>query len=170
MGRDNIPVLLLALSLGVCAAGQTVSSKPPEPESINVFYYLDSATQTLKRLPTEPAAIHRSTGLSVTVSIVLSGTHSPFRVAAGDKPTFIFKDPTPTRAETARLFQCTVKGKTREYELAKKKGKDETHNRGLAANLINFQGSSYTLTPELPLDPGEYVVTTGTLAFTFGVD
>ena len=42
----------LALSLSACAA-QTVAYKTPEPESIGVFLYLDSTTQTLKRLPKE---------------------------------------------------------------------------------------------------------------------
>src|SRR5690348_15498198 len=74
-------VLTVCLTIG---AAQTGIDKPIEPESIGVFYYLDSSTQTLKRLPQEDFRRHSSGFSSVTTSIRVSGESSSLRVAKGD--------------------------------------------------------------------------------------
>jgi len=160
--------ILIALSFSTCAA-QTAIDKPPEPESIGVFFYLDSATQTLKQLPTEEFKKHRGGTFSVSSSVEVSGPASPFRLAANEKTTFVFKVFKDEEAGKARLFQFTIKGGEREYGLGKQKGRDYVPNPGLSISVAKFGESSYKLTPGVPLAPGEYALTMGPQVFTFGV-
>ena len=159
---------MVALSLVICAA-QTPTDKPPEPESIGAFYYLDSATQSLKRLPKEDFKKHTGGFASVTQSVQVSGDSSSFHFTGSDKTTFVFKVFKDEEAAQAKLFQFNVKGSTREYELGKWKRRDFTPNGGLSVNAAKFGESSYKLTPETRLAPGEYAPTLGSTVFTFGV-
>lgn len=157
-----------ALSLIVCAA-QTVTNKPLEPESIGTFYYLDSSTQTLKRLPQEEFKRHSGGFASLTQSVRVAGEASSLRITANDKTAFVFKVFKDEQAAGAKLFQFNVKGSEREYDLGKWKRKDYTPNAGLSVNVAKFGESSYKLTPETPLSPGEYALTLGPTVYTFGV-
>jgi hypothetical protein len=158
----------IALSLSICAA-QTAADKPQEPESIGSFYYLDSASQTLKRLPKEEFKRHSGGFATVNTSIRVEGEASSFRIASNDKITFVFKVFKDEQAQGAKLFQFATKGSEREYELGKWKHHDYTTNGGLSVNVGKFGESSYKLTPEAPLSPGEYALTLGPTVFTFGV-
>jgi hypothetical protein len=158
----------IALSLNICAA-QTATNKPPEPESIGAFFYFDSATQTLKRLPKEDFKRHSGGFASVKTSIQVSGDTSSFHFAGNDKTTFVFKVFKDEEAARAKLFQFNVKGSEREYDLGTWKRRDYTPNEGLSVNVAKFGESSYKLTPETPLAPGEYALTLGPTVFTFGV-
>lgn len=159
---------MIALSLIICAA-QTASDKVPEPDSIGVFFYLDSATQTLKRLPTEEFKRHSGGFAAVTQSVRVSGDASSFHLSGSDKAAFVFKVFKDEEAAKAKLFQFSVKGSEREYDLGKWKRRDFTPNTGLAVDVAKFGASSYKLTPETPLSPGEYALTLGPTVFTFGV-
>jgi hypothetical protein len=159
---------MTALSLIVCTA-QTVAVKPLEPESIGAFFYLDSATQTLKRLPQEEFNKHSGGFAHVVQSVRVSGEASSLRIAANDKTIFLFKVFKDEQAAGARLFQFSVKGSEREYDLGKWKHKDYTPNVGLPVNIAKFGDSSYKLTPETALAPGEYALTLGPTVYTFGV-
>lgn len=159
---------MIALSLVFCAA-QTATEKAPEPDTIGVFFHLDSATQTLKRLPQEDFKKHSGGFGSITQSVRVSGDASSFRCAANDKATFVFKVFKDEQAAGAKLFQFNVKGSEREYDLGKWKHRDYTPNTGLSVNVAKFGASSYKLTPEAPLSPGEYALTLGPTVFTFGV-
>lgn len=164
--------VIVALSLNLCAA-QTAAAKPAEPESIGVFFFLDPATQTLKRLPTEDFKRHSGSGFasaSVTQSVRVSGQASPMRIDANDKSVFVFKVFKEEQAAGAKLFQFSVKGSEREYDLGKWKRRDYTPNTGLAVNVAKFGDSSFKLTPEAPLAPGEYALTLGPQVFTFAVN
>jgi len=89
--RKALPLgAMIALSLIVCAA-QTAADKPLEPDAIGAFFYLDSATQTLKRLPQEDFKRHSGGFASLTQSVRVSGDASSFRFAGNDKTTFVFK-------------------------------------------------------------------------------
>ena len=159
---------MIAFSLIVCAA-QTALDKPQEPESIGVFFYLDSSTQTLKRLPQEEFKKHTGGFGSITESVKVSGDASSFHFAGNEKTTFVFKVFKDEQASGAKLFQFNVKGSEREYELGRWKRRDYTPNVGLSVNIAKFGESSYKLTPETPLSPGEYALTLGPTVFTFGV-
>jgi hypothetical protein len=159
---------MIAFSLSICAA-QTATAKPPEPESIGVFFYLDSASQTLKRLPQEDFKRHSGGFSSVVQSVKVSGGGSSLHIAANDKTTFVFKVFKDEEASGAKLFQFTVKGSEREYDLGKWKRRDYTTNTGLPVDIAKFGESSYKLTPETPLNPGEYALTLGPSVFTFSV-
>ena len=171
MFTRNLAVLI-ALSLSTCAA-QTATDKPPEPESIGVFFYLDSATQTLKRLPKEDWKRHSKAGwTSVTTDLKLDGASSPFRIRASDKNIFIFRA-SEDSAEKSKLYKFTVKGDRREFEQGKWRRRDYKPNPGEAVDISKFGESSYRIVPEAPLEPGEYALFTGDTAavvFTFGVD
>jgi hypothetical protein len=159
-------IITLSLSIG---SAQTATDKAPEPESIGVFFYLDSASQTLKRLPKEDFKRHSGGFASVKTSIQVSGDASSFHFAGSDKTTFVFKVFKDEEAAKAKLFQFNVKGSEREYDLGTWKRRDYTPNEGLSVNVAKFGTSSYKLTPETPLTPGEYALTLGPTVFTFGV-
>ena len=168
MRMPKLAVIIL-LAVGVCAA-QTAATNPPEPETIGMFFYLDSASQTLKRLPVEEYKRHRSSGFAtISDSVKVSGPGSTFQVAADDKTTFVFKVFKDEDAGKARLFQFTVKNGEREYELGKWKRRDYTPNPGIAVNVAKFGQSSYKITTETPLAAGEYALTLGPQLFTFSV-
>jgi len=162
--------VIIALSLSFCAA-QTAATKPPEPESIGIYFYLDPATQTLKRLPMEDYKKHTGTGwTTVTDNVKIAGSASSFHISASDKIAFIFKA-SADEAERARLYRFTVKGDKREYELGKWKRRDFTPNRGIVVDIVKYGESSYKLTPETTLEPGEYALTMheNDRVFTFSV-
>jgi hypothetical protein len=159
---------MIALSLMICAA-QTATDKAPEPDAIGVFFYLDPAAQTLKRLPQEDFKKRTGGFGSVTTSIRVSGDASAFHFAGSDKTTFVFKVFKDEEASRAKLFLFNVKGAEREYDLGKWKRRDYTPNVGLSVNIAKFGESSFKLTPETPLSPGEYALTLGPTVFTFGV-
>ncbi|HJT68916.1 MAG TPA: hypothetical protein VJ731_01880 [Terriglobales bacterium] len=160
--------VLVAFSVFVCSA-QTVPEKAPEPNAIGVFFYLDSASSTLKRLPQEEFRRHTSTGFSsVTQSVMVSGEGSSLHVA-DTQPTFVFQVFKEEEASRAKLFQFNVKGSDREYDLSKWHHKETTTNTGLPLNVARYGQSSFKLTPESPLAPGEYALTLGPTVFTFSV-
>jgi hypothetical protein len=160
--------VVVAFSVLLCAA-QSVPEKAPEPNAIGVFFYLDAASGTLKRLPQEEFRRHSSTGFSsVTQSVLVSGEGSSFHVAES-QPTFVFQVFKEEEASRAKLFQFNVKGSDREYDLSKWHHKETTTNTGLSLNVSRYGQSSFKLTPESPLAPGEYALTLGPTVFTFSV-
>jgi hypothetical protein len=159
---------VIAVLLGICAA-QTQNAKTPEPDAISVFFYLDSSTQTLKRLPNEEFKRHSGGFGSITQSVRVSGDASPFRIEPSDKITFVFKVFKEEEASRAKLFRFDVKGSEREYELGKWKRRDYTPNTGLSINVGKVGESSFKLSPETALTHGEYALTLGPTVFTFSV-
>lgn len=162
--------MIATISLSLVCAAQTAIDKPAEPEAIGVFFYLDSATGSLKRLPQEDFKRHSGSGFSsVSTTIRVAGEGSPFHVAADGQPTFVFKVFKDEQASQAKLFQFNVKSSEREYELGKWHRRDYTPNVGVTVNAAKFGQSSYKLTVESPLAPGEYALTLGPTDFTFSV-
>ena len=161
--------VLVTFSLALCAAQATLE-KTTEPDAFGVFYHLDSASGTLKRLPQEEFRRHTSNGFSsVTQSVMVPGDASPFHVGADAQPTFVFKVFKDEDASRAKLFQFNVKGSDREYDLSKWHRKESTTNTGLPINIGQYGQSSFKVTPESALAPGEYALTLGTTVFTFSV-
>ena len=160
---------LIAVASTLCTA-QAALEKPAEPEIFGVFFYLDSATGTLKRLPQEDFKRHTSTGFStVTQSVIVSGEGSPFHVTSDAQPTFVFRVFKDEEGARAKLFQFNVKGSDREYDLSKWHRKESTTNTGLPLNIGKFGQSSFKVSPESALAPGEYALTLGTTVFTFSI-
>ena len=153
---------------GICA-GQNAFGKAPEPDAIGVFFYLDPATQTLKRLPNEEFRRHSGGFASLTTSIKVSGEASPLQIQSNPSITFVFKVFKEEAAAGAKLFRFEVKGSEREYELGKWKRRDYTPNPGVPVNISRLGDSSFTLSPATPLEPGEYALTLGPTVFTFSV-
>jgi hypothetical protein len=163
--------IVIVLSLSTCAA-QTPTSKPAEPESIGVFFYLDPATQTLQRLPKEDWKRHSKQGwTTITTDMKLEGTSSSFHISSGDKAAFIFRA-SEDSAEKAKLYRFEIKGGQREYVQGKLKKRDFIPNPGVGVEITKFGESSYKIVPEARLEPGEYALFTGDtegVVFTFGV-
>ena len=157
--------IFVAFSLGVCFA-QTAVVKTPgpnkalEPESIGVFYYFDSTNQALKRLPNEEYKKRVNT-------VIVSGTYSSFRVT-DNRPSFIFKVFKDEDAGKIKLYQFIVKKGDREYEVGKWHG-GYAPNNGISCNVTKTGESSYKLTPENALAPGEYTLATIDHLYTFAV-
>src|SRR5260370_14908710 len=105
---------MIAFWLVFCGA-QTATEKAPEPDTIGVFFHLDSATQTLKRLPQEDFKRHSGGFSSITQSVRVSGDASSFRCAANDKATFGFRVFQDEQAAGAQPFQFHVQGSGREH-------------------------------------------------------
>ncbi len=156
---------MISFSL-VIGSAQTASDKPPEPESIAVFYYLDSPSQTLKRLPQEEFKKHTGGFGRAITSVKVAGEASSFHIAASDKATFVFKVFKDEQAAGARLYQFEVKGPERAYDLGKWSHRDYTPNTGLPVDVAKFGESSYKATPSTPLSPGEYALTLGPTLYT----
>ena len=160
--------LFAVFAFTLTAAGQTSSAKAAEPDSIGVFFYLDSASQTLKCLPQEDYKRHTSSGLAhTTQSVKVAGEASTFRVAS-DNAAFIFQA-ADVELPHVKLFLFAVKNSEREYELGTRKGRDLVTNKGVTINIAKYGQSSYKLTPADPLKTGEYALTYGGTLFTFGV-
>lgn len=165
-------VLLLVFSLGVCGA-QSMSSKQLDAPLIGVVFQLDSANQTLKPLPDEPwtALAHGGIIIPKTGGVAISGSHSSFRIASGDKTEFVFKIGNP---EHAALYRCTEGKNERQFSLMQFKGalgRNHETDPGVPVLITRFGNSSYRLVPQSPLSPGEYaVLLSGSKTFTFGVD
>lgn len=159
----------IIVSLAFCSA-QTATDKQMEPDSIGVFYYVDSSTNTLKRLPQEEFKRHTGGFGSITQSIRVSGGTSTFHVAGSDQTAFLFKVFKDEEASRAKLFQFNVKSSEREYPLGTWKHRDFTPNVGLPINVSKFGRTSFKLSPASPLSPGEYALTLGPTVYTFGVN
>ena len=166
-GAVHLTAIIFILA-SICI-GQSAMGKSPEPDAIGVFFYLDPATQTLKRLPNEEFRRHSGGFASVTTTIRVSGDASPFQIQANPNITFVFKVFKEEAAAGAKLFRFDVKGSEREYDLGKWKRRDYTPNPGLPVNISKFGDSSFKLSSETPLEPGEYALTLGPTVFTFSV-
>ena len=168
IGKALPLAVMISLSLVICAA-QTAADKPVEPESIGAFYYLDSASQTLKRLPQEEFKKHTGGFGKIVTSVKVAGEASSFHIAATDKATFVFKVFKDEQAAGAKLYQFEIKGAERSYDLGKWSHRDYTPNTGLQVDVAKFGESSYKVTASTPLGPGEYALTLGSTLYTFGI-
>jgi hypothetical protein len=161
--------LLAVLALLSVASQAQAPAKPADPELIGVIYSLDPASHELKRLPSDTWKVHQAQGFAkVTRQVRLEGAASAFRIAGGDKITLVFTA-VGDDAMNVRAYPCVVKEGRRECDLAKF-GRGSTPAPNIAASLAKYGDSSYKLTPDQPLNPGEYAVVFSDKVFTFGVD
>ena len=167
--KQAIPLAAIICILSSICVGQGAIAKSPEPDAIGVFFYLDPATQMLKRLPNEEFRRHTGGFASVTTTIRVSGDASPFSIQSNPNIAFVFKVFKEEAAAGAKLFRFDVKGSEREYDLGKWKRRDYTPNPGIPVNVSKFGNSSFKLSSEAPLEPGEYALTLGPTVFTFSV-
>jgi len=173
--RKAIAVTILAISFCYCF-GQSTNSKPVEPTVIGDVFLLDSSTQTLKPLPSEPwqeTTTHMG-ALSggYMHSVQLPGNQSTFRLRAEEKAEFVFKVGNP---ENVTLYPCVQKKHQRLANYAKDQlhanwTADKTSIAGLPVEITQFGDSSFKLAPKASLGPGEYVISTSTKMFSFGID
>jgi hypothetical protein len=161
--------LLAVLALLSITSQAQAPAKPADPELIGVIYSLDPASHELKRLPSDTWKTHQAQGFAkVTSQARIEGVASAFRIAGGDKITLVFSA-VGEDAMKVHAYSCVVKEARRECDLAKF-GRGSTPAPGVPASLAKYGESSYKLTPDQPLNPGEYVVVFNDKVFTFGVD
>jgi len=170
--KVTLPAILGLLS---CVAfAQSAPIQPAEPDAIGVVFYLDSANNKLVPLPDEPyKAVGHPKGLGfggATGVIVLDGTDSAFRIPNSDKLAWVVRVSNP---EVVKLYLFTRKKKTREAELARAGfgGTSIKQFTGIPLLVTKYGDSSFKLTPESHLEPGEYAIDLpGGKMFTFGID
>lgn len=159
---------VLALLVMSCLA-QT-ANKVVEPDAIGVVFNLDPTSQELKRLPNEPWKKHQSTGFNkVTTFIRVNGPASSLRLAGGDKALFVFAG-AGEEVMKVKMYACVVKDGRREFEFGQARGRNVTYNVAVATTTAKYGSSSYKLTADQSLSPGEYFIAFGSNIFTFGVD
>ena len=167
--RTVIFVMSVVASFAVCFA-QSPDNKPAEPLVIGDVFLLDSASQTLKPLPAEKwEDVPKKTGFSHGgFFIQMSGDRSSFRIKAGKNPEFVFKIGKP---ESVALYAFSLKKNKRLVEYAELLSNWGTRPMpGLPAEITQFGQSSFKLVPKSALAPGEYVISTESKMFTFGID
>ena len=166
--------LFLAVSTVFCVLicnAQAADDKPIEPIIVGQVYLLDAAAHGLNPLPEEKWKDTTTLGGGnppSSVSIVrVEGTRSPFRVKAGSKTEFVLKIANP--GEIALYEFSGKRNREAAYEKLNPMQGTLQHIPGMPAQTTPY-GQSYKLVPTVPLPRGEYLIYTGTKAFTFGVD
>lgn len=175
--KETMPKVKLTASMGLLSCvvlAQSGAIPPPEPEAIGIVYYLDSTAQKLVPLPIEQyKAVGHAKGLGfggATGVLVLEGPAAAVRIPSADGLAMVVRVSNP---ELAKLYLFTRKKKTREVELARVgfAGTSQKISHGLALVVTKYGESSFKLTPESRLDPGEYAIDMpGGKIFTFGID
>jgi hypothetical protein len=159
-------------------ASQTEKNKTPEPEMLGVFCDLDPSTETLKPLPMEKYstevffAFGAAFGGKPTRLVAVQGDTSAFHIPAGRGDVFVIRTSAST-AKDIRLYHFNFNEKTptarvgvvRRFRLS---GSVGTESR-IAVDIESYGDSSYKMTTESPLDPGEYALMAGRDIFTFSI-
>lgn len=162
-------LICIALSLSICAA-QTAANNAPDPESFGVYFYLDPSTHTLKELPREDFKKHNNASFFTHgTEVKLEGAASSFRIAE-ERPTFIFRQLPGESVAHYKLMQCAIHKDERRYQIGKWKGSTYEPLRSVITTISRYGRSSYKLTPDGPLMPGEYALLTRDKIFSFGID
>jgi hypothetical protein len=167
-------VVALSLGMGICRA-QSAESKPVEPVAVGQIFLLDSSSQTLKMLPVEGTkevthALGGGWSPYYLAGLEIKGTSSPFRIGSGTKIELVFKTGNP---ESVVLYSTEQVKKNRRAYYARNRGRELVSRiPGIPILVTQYGQSSYKLTTNAPLPPGEYLISLGTNAniITFGVD
>src|SRR5580692_11687132 len=153
--RNFAGALLLALMVGNSFA-QSTDNKVIEPPVLGKVFLV--GTTDLKALPDEPFKSTDKRGwYSMSGVIEISGNHSSLRAPSGSVPEFAFDLSNP---DQVKLYACVVKGKNRQFTVAVLKHgatrlKEEQMD-GLPVTVAHYGQSSFKLTPNAALPPGEY--------------
>jgi hypothetical protein len=154
------------------------ADKPHEPDVLGVVFYLDSVAQTITALPREYWSLvgtARATGFasgSAIGSLQFPGTHSSFRVHASDKTEFVFNLADPSHVQ---LFSCreNLDKRIRIIDTVSVTRSGAFHPTvtntpitGVDIQIVRYGDSSYKLIAK-DLAPGEYVILTGSAAYSF---
>jgi hypothetical protein len=168
--RTLLFAVITVFSLLICNA-QAADDKPIEPIIVGQIYLLDASAHGLNPLPeekskqtTEITGVNSPTRVSV---VRIAGARSSFRIKAGSKAEFVFKIASPDSVSL--------------YELSGKRNREAAYEkvnvlRGAVQRIPGMPvkttpyGQSYKLVPTGQLPRGEYLIYTGTNAFTFGID
>jgi len=171
---SKVKLIALMGLLPCIGLAQNVPTQPAEPETIGIVYYLDSANNKLVPLPIEEyKAVGHAKGLGfggATGVLVLEGAAAAVRIPATDGLAMVVRVSSP---EAAKLYLFTSKKKTREAELARVGfgGTSVKQSTGIPLLVTKYGESSFKLTPESRLEPGEYAIEIpGRRLFTFGID
>lgn len=166
-------ILLWAIALSFFAiAAISQERKLPEPESIGVFYFLDSVNDSL--LPLErQVAVGKSRGLIKTKVVVqLKGEKSAVRLKINQKAEFVVNLPNGVDPNKYHLYLFDVTKGKRELVLAQSTMTGAKSNFvQVPCNITKF-GAAYKFTPSQSLSAGEYgfFPNDSNDSFSFGID
>jgi len=145
----------IGLSLSVAPA-KSQEKKLPEPESIGVFYFLDSVNDSLMPMERQVAVMKTRGMIKTQVLVQLTGEKSPFRLKTDQKVEFVVNLPNGVDPNKYHLYLFSVKKGKRELILA------QSTMTGAKSNFVQVPfnvtkfGGSYKYTPSQALSPGEY--------------
>jgi hypothetical protein len=156
----------------------------PEPEFHGTVYWLDRDNNKLNALEREKTeAVVKVRPLAGGKGMLeVEGTRSPIRFAATGKPEFVFQAEQNVDPQgLAQILTFTIKKGHRELITVQTHGFMGLGGKRIgqeAKDSVSFQASKYnessiTITPTMPLPPGEYGIRLAFSAmeiFCFGVD
>jgi len=173
MIRPAVCVLCIGAVLSPAFAQQTKpETKAPEPESMNVVYFLDPSDQTLKPLPKDPAKVIAKRGFASAKGFIqIPGAASPFRLKSGQDLEFVIKCANPDKYE---LFPFTKSKDKREAMVSAAKAKvfggvTAERKGGVTLDVSKVGDMVYRFVVTAP-EPGEYGFAVGWTVYGFGVD
>jgi len=148
-------------------------TRPADPESLNVVYFLDPADQTLKPLPKEAAkVVAKRSGFTGAKGIIqIPGAASSFRLKSGKDLVFVIKCTSP---ESYDLYPFEKKKDKREAMVSKAKagffgGVSQTKAGTVPLNVSKYGEMSYRFVVTAP-EPGEYGFPVKWEVYHFAVD
>jgi len=173
MTRPAVCVLCIGMVLSPVLAQQTnPETKPPEPASMNVVYFLDPSDQTLRPLPKDTAKVVTKRGFASAKGFIqIPGATSLLRLKSGHDLEFVIKCADPDKYE---LFPFTTGKDKREAMVSAAKAKffgGVTTERKVGATVaVSKVGDMvYRFVVTAP-EPGEYGFAVGWSVYGFGVD
>ena len=149
---NRAAVFLLFCACAMAALSQTAAVKPIEPEIIGQVYLLDSAHQSLQKLPQEQWKAVGKAGWSTARGFIqVEGAGSSFRLKAGQTIEFVLA---AQNIEQVRLYAAAIKGKNRQAELVDIKNgfgrQQRSTSQGISLVITKYGESSFKLVPDSP--------------------
>ena len=151
--------ILLVGAIGLSFSSITATSqerKLPEPESIDVFYFLDSVNNSLLAMERQVAVGKKRGLIKEQIVVQLTGEKSTFRLKADQKIEFVVNLPNGVDPNNYHLYLFSVKKGKRELILAESTMTGSKSNFvQVPCNITKF-GGAYKYTPAQALSAGEY--------------
>jgi hypothetical protein len=166
-------ILLLAIGLSFYAiTAISQDRKLPEPESIGVFYFLDSINNSLSPMERQVAVSKKRGMIKEQALVQVTGEKSTFRLNSDQKMEFVVNLPNGIDPNNYHLYLFSVKQGKRELILA------ESTMTGYKSNFVQVPcnitkfGAAYKYSPSQALTAGEYgfFPKGSNDAFCFGID
>lgn len=162
---------IAVLSYGISSA-QTQDQKPPEPEIIGAFYFLDSSNNSLVALEKQIAIVKKRGLIKEEIVAEIKGEKASVRLQPNVKIEFVVNLPNGVDPNKSQLIIWTVKKGKREVVMSESTLTGSKGNPVFLPYTVTRLGNSYKFTPSIPLPPGEYAFSPSETydTFSFGIE